>query len=63
MQLNFNGSDTDGSFSRARIRKIPVHDHMIHMVKVDIFTGILFGRLYFIAYLSKNHEYSRKLYS
>ena len=27
------------SQSRARIRKIPVHDHMTHVVKIDIFTG------------------------
>ena len=27
------------SQSRARIRKLPVHDHMTHMVKIDILTG------------------------
>ena len=27
------------SQSRARIRKLPVHDHMTHMVKTDILTG------------------------
>ena len=27
------------SQSRARIRKLPVHDHMTHVVKIDIVTG------------------------
>ena len=27
------------SQSRARIRKLPVHDHMTHVVKIDIITG------------------------
>ena len=27
------------SQSRARIRKLPVHDHMTHVVKIDILTG------------------------
>ena len=27
------------SQSRARIRKLPVHDHMTHLVKIDILTG------------------------
>ena len=26
-------------YSRARIRKIPVHVHMTHVVKIDIITG------------------------
>ena len=28
------------SQSRARIRKLPVHDHMTHVVKIDILTGL-----------------------
>ena len=53
------------SKSRARIRKLPVHDHMTHVVKIDIITGheekgnlhfIL--KIIFIAYLSKNHAFS-----
>ena len=27
------------SQSHARIRKLPVHDHMTHVVKIDILTG------------------------
>ena len=27
------------SQSRARIRKLPVHDHMTHVVKIDTLTG------------------------
>ena len=37
------------SQSRARIRKIPVHDHVKHVVKIDIFTGHeVKGNLHFI---------------
>ena len=58
------------SLSRARIRKLPVHVHMTHVVKIDNITGheekvicILFYRLFFIACLSKNHAVSQNLYS
>ena len=52
------------SQSRARIRKLPVHDYMTHVVKIDILTGhkekgslhfIL--KKYFIAHLSENHAF------
>ena len=37
------------SQSRARIRKLPVHDHMTHVVKIDIITGYKEkGNLHFI---------------
>ena len=43
---------------------------MTHVVKLDTLTGyedkvirILFCRLFFIAYLSKNHEFSQNVYS
>ena len=43
---------------------------MTHVVKIDIITGhegkvicILFCRLFFIAYLSKNHAVSQNLYN
>ena len=37
------------SQSRARIRKLPVHDHMTHVVKIDILTGHEeMGNLHFI---------------
>ena len=36
------------SQSRARIRKLPVHDHMIHVVKIDTLIGHEeTGNLYF----------------
>ena len=37
------------SQSRARIRKLPVHDHMTHVVKIIILTGLEEkGNLHFI---------------
>ena len=71
--INFEKSRTaiiHTSQSRARIRKLPVHDHMTHVVKIDILTGheetgnlhfIL--KIIFIAYLSKNHAFSQNLYN
>ena len=55
---------------RARIRKLPVHDHMTHVVKIDILSGhkgkgnlhfIL--KIIFIAYLSENHAFSQNFYN
>ena len=35
--------------SHERIRKLPVHDHITHMLKIDIFTGHeKIGNLHFI---------------
>ena len=55
------------SLSRARIRKLPVHDHMTHVVKIDILTGHEeIGNLYVILkiiYLSKSHAFSQNLYN
>ena len=52
------------SQSRARIRKLPVHDYMTHVVKIDILTGHKEkGSLHFIlkknliAHLSENHAF------
>ena len=45
------------SQSRAQIRKLPVHNHMTHMVEIDNLTGHE-ERLFSIAYLSKNHAFS-----
>lgn len=49
------------------LRQLPVHNHM---AKVDILTGhdeigicILFLRILFIAYLSKDNAFSQNLYS
>ena len=37
------------SQSRARIRKLPVQDHMTHVVKIDILSGLeVIGDLHFI---------------
>ena len=37
------------SQSRARIRKLPTHDHMTHVIKIDIITGHEeMGKLHFI---------------
>ena len=58
------------SQSRARIRKLPVHDHMTHVVKIEILTGHEEkGNLHFIlkiifhCILSKNHAVSQNLYN
>ena len=52
------------SQSRARMRKLTVHDHMTHVVKIDILTGREeIGNLYFdlnsifIAHLSKTKHF------
>ena len=52
------------------MRKLPLRDHMTHVVKIDILTGhaetgnlhfIL--KIFFIAYLSPNHAFSQNLYN
>ena len=58
------------SQSRARIRKLPVHDHMKHVVKIDILTGHEEkGNLHFILKIIlhcifiENHAVSQNLYN
>ena len=58
------------SHSRARIRKLPDHDHMTHVVKIDILTGheekgnldfIL--KIIFHCIFIENHAVSQNLYN
>ena len=57
--------------SHAQIRKLPVRDHMAHMVKINILTGQEeIGYLHFILniifhckFTEKNNAFSQNLYS
>ena len=58
------------SQSCARIRKLPVHDHMTHVVKIDILPGHKEkGNLHFILKIifhcifSENHAFSQNFYN
>ena len=61
------------SQSRARIRKLPLHDHMTHVAKIDILTGheeivtlhlilkIIFHSLFIEKKEEKKHAFSQNL--